>query len=80
MTNSTISIRQLLTYIQFTIEDENGRTICFLYTEIVRKELSLKFHVFRKSTNSDDYVYYLSGHRAIINPHTDEGGGEYPPP
>ena len=48
--------------IQFTIEKENGGTIPFLDTEIVRKEHNVKFKVYRKPTNREDYVHYFSGH------------------
>lgn len=49
--------------IKFTMEEEgNDNTIPFLDTRIHRRDDSVAFSVFRKSTNRDDFVHYFSGH------------------
>ena len=48
--------------IQFTMEKENQGTIPFLDTEIVRCGNQVKFKVYRKPTNREDYVHFYSGH------------------
>ena len=48
--------------IQFTMENENQGTIPFLDTEIVRSGNQVKFKVYRKPTNREDYVHFYSGH------------------
>ena len=48
--------------IQFTAELEHENQIAFLDTCIMRTENSLKFKVFRKPTNKEDYVHFYSAH------------------
>ena len=46
--------------IQFTLEREKEGRIPFLDVVISRTEEGLKFSVYRKSTNKDDFVHYFS--------------------
>ena len=48
--------------IQFTIEKERQGVLPFLDTEIIRSKNRLKFKVYRKPTNREDYVDFFSGH------------------
>ena len=48
--------------IQFTVEMENGGMIPFLDTLVIRSGSNAKFKVYRKPTNKEDYVHFLSGH------------------
>ena len=48
--------------IQLTIEHEKFAAIPFLDTEIVRTGNQVKFKVYRKPTNREDYVHFFSGH------------------
>ena len=48
--------------IQFTIENENNGSLPFLDTVIIREGENIKFKVYRKPTNKDDFVHYLSAH------------------
>ena len=48
--------------IQFTIEHEKQGRIPFLDTEIERTGDCLKFKVYRKPTNKEDYIHFYSGH------------------
>ena len=56
------NLNQVEEKIQFTIERENDRKIPFLDTLIMRCGSGVKFSVYRKPTNKEDYVHYLSGH------------------
>ena len=48
--------------IQFSLEEENCGKLPFLDTLIIRNDSGAKFRVFRKTTNKEDYVHYLSAH------------------
>ena len=48
--------------IQLTLEHEEHSAIPFLDTEIVRRGNHVKFKVYRKPTNREDYVHFFSGH------------------
>ena len=48
--------------IQFTAELERENQLAFLDTCIMRTKNSLKFKVFRKPTNKEDYVHFYSAH------------------
>ena len=48
--------------IKFTMEEESDGTIPFLDTLIHRKEEHATFGVYRKPTNMDDFIHFLSGH------------------
>ena len=48
--------------IQFTIEEEANNQLPFLDTIIYRREEGTRFSVFRKPTNKEDYIHYLSRH------------------
>ena len=48
--------------IQFTVETEENQALPFLDTVIMRSDDSVKFKVYRKPTNKDDYIHYLSAH------------------
>ena len=50
------------TSIQFTIENEVNGKIPFLDTLITRSDQGPRFSVYRKPTNKDDYIHFLSGH------------------
>ena len=50
-------------HIQFTVEEEDEDcSLPFLDTRIHRCENSVKFSVYRKPTNKDDFIHYFSGH------------------
>ena len=49
-------------YIQFTVELEVDNKLPFLDTVIHRCDNSVKFSVYRKPTNKDDFIHYLSAH------------------
>ena len=48
--------------IEFTVELEEDGKLPFLDTIIHRIDNSVKFSVYRKPTNKDDFVHYLSAH------------------
>ena len=48
--------------IQFTLENENHGTLPFLDVMIMRCENAVKFKVYRKGTNREDYIHYFSAH------------------
>ena len=49
--------------IKFTIEEENTEnSLPFLDTIIHRYDNSVKFSVYRKPTNKNDFIHYFSGH------------------
>lgn len=52
--------------IQFTLETENEGKIPFLDTLIMRSGRHLKFTVYRKPTNKEDYVHFFSGHNERV--------------
>ncbi|XP_076059672.1 uncharacterized protein LOC143036309 [Oratosquilla oratoria] len=49
-------------HIQFTVEMEMEGKLSFLDTLIHREDSSAKFSVYRKPTNRDDFIHYLSRH------------------
>ena len=48
--------------IQFTIEVEKDRSLPFLDVLIMRTDSGLRFKVYRKDTNKEDYIHYYSAH------------------
>ena len=52
--------------IQFTVEHEEECKLAFLDTLIHRGERDVKFSVFRKPTNKDDFIHYYSAHNNRI--------------
>ena len=52
--------------IQFTVEHEEECKLAFLDTLIHRGERDVKFSVFRKPTNRDDFIHYYSAHNNRI--------------
>ena len=48
--------------IQFTVEEENNGKLPFLDTVVWRGDEGVKFSVYRKPTNKDDFIHYLSAH------------------
>ena len=48
--------------IQFTMENEHDMSISFLDTLIMRTENGLRFKVYRKETNKEDYIHFYSAH------------------
>ena len=48
--------------IQFTVENELEKKLPFLDTLIRRRDDGIRFSVYRKPTNRDDYIHYLSAH------------------
>ena len=48
--------------IQFTIEKEDSMSLPFLDTLIIRTAEGLKFKVYRKETNKEDYIHFYSAH------------------
>lgn len=48
--------------IQFTCEREKQGCIPFLDTKIIRHDKTVKYTVYRKPTNREDYVHFFSGH------------------
>ena len=48
--------------IQFTLEEEKDNRLPFLDTVIWRGTQKAKFSVYRKPTNKDDFIHYLSAH------------------
>ena len=55
-------LNQVHERIQFTLEEEENKTLPFLDTVIIRSENGVKFKVFRKPTNKEDYVHFYSAH------------------
>ncbi|XP_063871036.1 uncharacterized protein LOC135106189 [Scylla paramamosain] len=47
---------------QFTVEEEQDNRLPFLDTVIWREEEGVSFSVYRKPTNKDDFIHYLSAH------------------
>jgi len=52
--------------IQFTIEKEDNMSLPFLDTLIMRTEEGLKFKVYRKRTNKEDYIHFHSAHSSRV--------------
>ena len=52
--------------IQFTIEKENNMSLPFLDTVIIRGQEELKFKVYRKDTNKEDYIHFYSAHSSKV--------------
>ena len=52
--------------IQFTIERENEQKLPFLDSLIMRCGRAVKFTVYRKVTNKEDYVHFLSAHNERV--------------
>ena len=52
--------------IQFTIETEEDKCLPFLDTLIMRTDNGLKFKVYRKDTNKEDYIHYYSAHNGRV--------------
>ena len=52
--------------IQFTVEMEKEKKLPFLDKLIWRREDGVKFSVYRKPTNRDDFIHYLSAHSKKI--------------
>jgi hypothetical protein len=52
--------------IKFTLEKEDNNKLPFLDVEILRVNNRACFRVYRKPTNSDSYVHWLSGHHKKI--------------
>ena len=48
--------------IQFTIEKESNNSLPFLDTVVIRAGNDVKFKVYRKPTNKDDFIHYQSAH------------------
>ena len=48
--------------IQFTIEKESNNSLPFLDTVVIRAANDVKFKVYRKPTNKDDFIHYRSAH------------------
>ena len=48
--------------IQFTLETEENGTLAFLDVMIMKRGSSVKYEVFRKETNREDYIHYFSAH------------------
>ena len=48
--------------IQFTLEEEENETLPFLDTLVHRRGEDPRFSVYRKPTNRDDFIHYLSNH------------------
>lgn len=49
-------------HIQFTVEKEENARIPFLETLLLRSGQNVRTSVYRKQTNKDDFVHYLSAH------------------
>ena len=69
VTHKTTDIRNLLDKlnnvndrIQFTVETEKDGRLPFLDTVIIRAGNNVKFQVYRKPTNKDDFVHFYSAH------------------
>ncbi|XP_076039312.1 uncharacterized protein LOC143024398 [Oratosquilla oratoria] len=58
-------------HIQFTVEMEMERKLPFLDTLIHREDSSAKLSVYRKPTNRDDFIHYLSRHSTRTKTATD---------
>ena len=48
--------------IQFTLETEENGTLPFLDVMIMKRGNEVKYKVYRKDTNREDYIHYLSAH------------------
>ena len=48
--------------IQFSAEKEKEGGLAFLDTYIIREGQTVKYKVYRKPTNKEDYIHYFSGH------------------
>ncbi len=62
MTNKLKMLNSVNKDIQFTIEKENNNKLPFLDTVVWREAEGVKFSVYRKPTNKDDFIHYLSTH------------------
>ena len=62
--NKLRMLNQVYEYILFTVEMEMGEKIPFFDTEIYRVDNEARFSVYRKPTNKDDFIHYLSRHGA----------------
>lgn len=52
--------------IQFTIEKEHEDSLPFLDILIIKKPDGVKYRVYRKNTNKEDYIHYFSAHSKRI--------------
>ena len=52
--------------IQFTLEVENEGSLPFLDIMIVKSENILKYKVYRKTSNREDYIHYFSAHNERV--------------
>ena len=57
-------LNQVHELIEFTIEEEINKTLAFLDIQIIRQDDGVRFKVFRKPTNKEDYVHFFSAHSA----------------
>ena len=48
--------------IKFTLEEEENQTLNFLDVTIIRGDDGVKFKVYRKPTNKEDYIHFYSSH------------------
>ena len=48
--------------IKFTLEEEEDQMLNFLDITIIRTDEGVKFKVFRKPTNKEDYIHFYSSH------------------
>ena len=60
--NKLARLNRINDRIQFTIEEEENCEIPFLDTLIKRTGNTVKFRVYLKPTNKDDFIHYLSAH------------------
>ena len=60
--NKLMMLNSVNEYIQFTTEQETGNKFPFLDTVVHRVGNVLKFSMYRKPTNKDDFIHYLLGH------------------
>ena len=52
--------------IQFTVEEERDHMLPFLDTVIRKTGQGEKFSVYRKPTNKDDFIHFLSAHSSRV--------------
>ena len=62
MNNKLRMLNEVNDYIQFTVEEEVDKKLPFLDVLIHRTESEARFSVYRKQTNKDDYIHYMSNH------------------
>ena len=55
-------LNQVHQRIQFTFEEEENHMLNFLDTTIIRGDSGVKFRVYRKPTNKEDYIHFFSSH------------------